>query len=438
MTLVRLARDFVLLVVFSYRFWPRAFERFASNRRAVLLGGATAIGTALAYVVLFGRGALFDLGMFQTAAKTAAFLLVYVAAFRGVFGFSRKVSLLESLILLLALRAGQMLFTEVLVPLVAALPAGFDLAADELVESALVALLDAAFVLALAPRDDEVDDEAVSPLQIVLLSFTLVDYLVIKMTEGVALAALPAWSAAWVWSLVGGALQCLCIFVLCYVVKRTVAERYAANRAHRMNVLVEGEYAHILQRQKDDQRMRELRHDMRHVLALLRTSGDGAAAVAADRVERALGGAASVPFAGNAVLNMLLNEKAEQARRLGFGFDVKVNAGPCAFLDDYDVVAIFGNLLSNAFEAAATWGNPATYWVSFEVAERPPFVVFLVRNPLPPGAAPTLVTRKPGAGCHGLGLASVERSVGKYDGLVDIRTDGGVFSAAVSLPIPPN
>ena len=423
----RVVRDFALLFIFAYPLWPRLRVRMR-QRTAVAVGAiCVSLAIAVVYSLVVGRGGLVDAGASQVPIKILCFWVAYYIVFRYAFGLTPKVSQLESLILLIALRAGQMLWSELAVPLMTETVGTIEL--GEVPETLFVAVVDLVFVLALAPRGDEIDEESVSLLQLVLLAFTLVYYLVMK------LAYQESSTLAVNWSIFLNGIECVCLFVFCYVVKRTVAENYHRNQVNRMNMLVEREYAHILQRQKDDHRMRVLYHDVRQALSLLHPAEVDAVM---DSFSSVVGAVSSVPYTKHPVLNMLLNQKAEEAAERDIRLTIATNFGDCSFIDDYDVITMFGNMLTNAFEAVEALPDGVDRWVSFEAAQHRSLLVVLVRNPYRTDAHPRdpLGSTKRGTGRHGLGLSSIEACAKTYGGLFKVDAGDEVFSAAVSLPIP--
>lgn len=426
--IIRIIRDFVLFFVFSYRFWPRARSgiRETGGKTIVILLGIFVIASL--YTVLFGRDAFFDLGIMQTPIKICAFAIIYFLLFRYFFHLPFKVSALESLIFTISLRAGQMLYTEVIAPLVTEPSLSF-LSQDTIAETLLVAVFDLAFVAALVPKEDEVDESSVSVLQIALLMFALLDYLVIRLAyfEGLSEG----------WGVVANAFQCLCLFVFCYIAKRTVAYNYHQGQMHRMNALVEAEYANMLQRQRNDEKMRVMYHDLKHALAVLGTKEDAARIMGS--LENTFGAARGIAYTKNAILNVVLNEKVEDAKCKGIHLEVVPNIGDCDFIDDFDIVTLFGNVLSNAIEAVEMVEKEKDRWIRFEAAEYRSRLIFRTSNPycVPlVDSGGSFASTKKDRDEHGLGLISIRRCAEKYDGTVQVDGDGGLFTIIISLPCP--
>lgn len=126
------------------------------------------------------------------------------------------------------------------------------------------------------------------------------------------------------------------------------------------------------------------------------------------------------------ILNMILLRNANlcSANRISFFCDVR--AGSVSFMDATSITALFGNLLSNAVEAA---GNSAAKMVELSVIknmEQNNVLVSVVNScdhaPLkdPSGE---LISSKDSSERHGYGTKSIARVVTKYGGRKEFRYD---------------
>ena len=139
-------------------------------------------------------------------------------------------------------------------------------------------------------------------------------------------------------------------------------------------------------------------------------------------------------FCENAALNSLLLYYDKKCREEG----VKLNAD-CAlkestFLFPTDTVAIFSNLLSNAFEAAKKEENPE---ITFYAGEKDGALTALCENTCtkaPKKRGGELVTSKRDGKNHGLGTKIVKDTVRKYDGKCGFDFADGKFTASVYIP----
>ena len=208
-------------------------------------------------------------------------------------------------------------------------------------------------------------------------------------------------------------------------------ERYLIGNAERENMrLAELEsrrrYEGLRARQSAESDVRRVHHDMKnHLLAIRRLSGDPQAQ------ERYLDGLIHQEMAameglvhtGNELLDGLLGEKLAQAEREGVSLRAELDFRPCAYVEDIDVCAIFGNVLDNAIEAAGKVEDPQQRSVLLKGAVAANQYLITCTNYYAgrlrlAGGLP--VTTKTDRKHHGIGLSSVRRSVEKYGGVLTL------------------
>lgn len=146
-------------------------------------------------------------------------------------------------------------------------------------------------------------------------------------------------------------------------------------------------------------------------------------------------------------LTSLLVGKAAQAHERGITLTMSTSGAlPAGALDARDLVTITGNLLDNAFDAAAGSGLRRV-WADFAAA--PEAVVISIADS-GPGLDTDLVEEffrmgvsskavVPGTGTRGLGLALVRQAVARLGGTLEVDNDAGaIFTVTIPLPgIPP-
>ncbi len=199
-------------------------------------------------------------------------------------------------------------------------------------------------------------------------------------------------------------------------------------------------YENLRQRQDGELNVRRLHHDMKnHLLAIRHLSGDPDAqnAYLSDLLEKELSAMEKYVQTGNDLLNGLLDEKVTQANSLGIQLSAALDFRPCAYMDDTDICAIFGNIVDNAIEAAAQVEDAAQRIISLSSRQAAGRLIISCTNPY----AGTLhqeekafISSKAAPG-HGIGLLSVRRSVEKYGGVLTIDTEQpGIFRLLLLLP----
>ncbi|MFF5793633.1 ATP-binding protein [Paeniglutamicibacter sp. NPDC012692] len=143
-------------------------------------------------------------------------------------------------------------------------------------------------------------------------------------------------------------------------------------------------------------------------------------------------------------LTSLLVGKAAQAHERGITLTLSASGSlPAGALDARDLVTITGNLLDNAFDAAAG-SELRRVWADFAADEEsvvisiadsgPGLDTDLIEEFFRMGVSSKAVV--PGSGPRGLGLALVRQAVARLGGTLDVDNDAGAIFT-VTIPLPP-
>lgn len=182
--------------------------------------------------------------------------------------------------------------------------------------------------------------------------------------------------------------------------------------------------------------VRRIRHDLRHhwtTLAALAKSGN------IDAVTEYLNAVSSTDpplhFTGNLAADSILMFCSDEAKNLHIPLecDVAILKAP---LPDPDLCVILGNLLENAIDAQR-YLNPEERYIRVTAASDSNSLVLSVENRYDGTLVQdsgNYISRKSGEG-HGIGIASVRAVCEKYDGILQIETDGDTFLAGVVIGI---
>ncbi len=181
-------------------------------------------------------------------------------------------------------------------------------------------------------------------------------------------------------------------------------------------------YYQTLQDQADSQRI--LIHDIRsHIHAVKSLIEDGQIEKISEYLSQMDNSILLIPKArlcNEPVLNVLLLRFVEDCKNAGVTFSCDIRDNCLSFMDATSITALFGNLLSNALEAAAvSQSREIELWV--RRSDEQGTVVIKVSNSC--DTAPALdsegmyITRKEDRRRHGFGLRSIRRIVQKYYGV---------------------
>lgn len=186
-------------------------------------------------------------------------------------------------------------------------------------------------------------------------------------------------------------------------------------------------YYHMLQVQYDNQRVliHDIKDQFRVIEGLARENKTGEIIDYIYRFEAKPELSNPVRLCDDPVLNAILVWYAEQCRQSGIAYHCDVRADCVSFLSPDSITALFGNLLSNAFEAASL---SAKRTIELAVGKNPVGDVILsVVNSCdsepPKDRNGSFKTTKKDTEHHGLGLKSVDKVVKQYGGFSTMYYD---------------
>lgn len=215
-----------------------------------------------------------------------------------------------------------------------------------------------------------------------------------------------------------------------------INEKYRELQLMQQKEKADEEYYTALQEQYENQRI--LIHDIRHHLDAIKNMLEKEEYPA---LSRYIGEMSQMPalqkrvkFCRDPVLNAILLHYQELSEKTGVSFTADIRAVSLEFMKSVDVTAIFGNLLENALRAAQKSEEP---FVELSVGKRENAGLLLI-------SVSNSCTEKPEAPSslqglkepHGIGLRSVRRTVGKYNGNMEQswEEEQGTFRTLITFP----
>lgn len=182
-------------------------------------------------------------------------------------------------------------------------------------------------------------------------------------------------------------------------------------------------YYEILEKQNNN--LRTYAHDAKkHLSAIKNLNNNPEIDIYISEMYESLSEYCKVSHSGNHALDVVIDKYITECdlNNITFEFDIKNNN--LSQVEPYDLVAILGNLLDNALEAAEQSQDKT---VSIETDFRNNFSVIIVSNSCDKN--PQLnnselpVTTKSNKQLHGFGLKSVRRTIKKYNGDIAFEYD---------------
>lgn len=212
------------------------------------------------------------------------------------------------------------------------------------------------------------------------------------------------------------------VVLLVYNRIQKLDEEHAEFQMSRLRDKADAEYYEMLQQQYDGQRI--LIHDIKkhlNVIDLMAEEGGG------QKIREYISELENMPefrhkarLCDNPILNMILLENAELCAANDISFSCDVRAGSVSFMDDTSITALFGNLLSNAVEAARKSEEKRVDLSVIKNVDEEHIVIYIENSC---DSAPeadyngNLKTTKKEQEIHGYGMKSINRVIQKYGGL---------------------
>lgn len=183
--------------------------------------------------------------------------------------------------------------------------------------------------------------------------------------------------------------------------------------------------------------VRRLKHDLsNHLQTLLSLSGEEKNHYVKQLLENPVA-YKTMRYCADETVNIVLSVKASAMERKQIRFDVNADISQTLPLEKPDLCAILGNALDNAAEAAEAF-PPEERYVRLEARYAKGMFVLKIVNPARDNRqkeAPGIPgTSKKDARAHGYGLKSIEKSVKKYDGKLELKREDGRFILFLYIP----
>lgn len=192
-------------------------------------------------------------------------------------------------------------------------------------------------------------------------------------------------------------------------------------------------YYNILEEQNDN--LRTYAHDAKkHLSAIKNLNTNPEIEMYISKMTESLATYSKVSHSGNHILDVIIDKYVTECKikKIKFDFDIKNNS--LKNVEDYDLVAILGNLFDNAVEAAE---KSSLKKICVETDFRNDFTVIIISNScdIPPkfNGNEFPVTTKEHKQLHGIGLQSVKKAVKKYGGDMDCTYDAALKEFTVTV-----
>lgn len=194
---------------------------------------------------------------------------------------------------------------------------------------------------------------------------------------------------------------------------------------------------------QSQENLRILRHDLKHHISvlenLIQTNNNESALQYLRSTFDFITYADEYAKSGNTEIDSILNYKIHEAKKQKIEVDLNLHIPEKLNIQPFDLVAVLGNLLDNAIEATSKLEEDKKIKISVELERNVLYVS--VTNPFHGELLykdNKLKTTHKDEENHGLGLNSVQKSIEKYNGTMNVRHTDKVFCVDVLLYNPVN
>ncbi len=230
----------------------------------------------------------------------------------------------------------------------------------------------------------------------------------------------------------GLAVICVCV---CQVIVRMLGKEEELSRLALLQERTQNEMSLYRSMQKEYERQKSALHDYKNqlncILGMLEAGDEKEARDYVAGLAGSLKKHADHINTGHAVVNVVLNQKYQEASEQGIVMILNVCDLSGLMMREEDLVTLLVNLLDNAIEACCRLQEGTERVIWFQMVKEEGQMILSVRNPVDEPVeirGKTLPTRKQGEGSHGIGLLNVDGVVQRYGAVSALRCEGGFFS----------
>jgi hypothetical protein len=174
----------------------------------------------------------------------------------------------------------------------------------------------------------------------------------------------------------------------------------------------------------------QLRHDIKHFMALIDSEGSilsGEAKKQSDRIRERIGESGTPITTPSAPITYVLNLKRDEAINSGIDFKCSVNLTKPLEMEDSDLYLLLSNLLDNAIKHIGIKKR-----ITVDIRETNDLCIIIISNSIDHSIINPTLQKEDG---HGFGISTIERIVKRYDGILDFSELGETYQARLILKL---
>ena len=181
-------------------------------------------------------------------------------------------------------------------------------------------------------------------------------------------------------------------------------------------------------------------HDLKHQIQVLRSETDADKRNAyLNQMEEEIRLYELQNKTGNKVLDTVLTTKSMYCDKHGISLTTVADGSLLDFMETMDICSVFGNAMDNAIESVLKLSDKEKRLIHVTVSRQKSFLMICFENYFE-GALEsvegTIRTTKRDEGYHGYGIKSIQYTIQKYGGAVNIKTENNWFEMKIIIPLP--
>ncbi len=194
------------------------------------------------------------------------------------------------------------------------------------------------------------------------------------------------------------------------------------------------QYAYYQDKQKDEERIRSIYHDMKnHLLVLEGAQTTDETRKMAQELRSQIADYENYIHTGNDFLDIIIRDKAEKAREKHIDFSAFIDFNGVDFIEPLDISTLFGNGIDNAIEASEKLPEEQRV-ILVKAGQVQNFVSILIENNCSDKAHTNGHTTKADKFLHGFGISNMRKVAEKYSGTCTTAQTNGKFTLKILLP----
>ena len=229
--------------------------------------------------------------------------------------------------------------------------------------------------------------------------------------------------------------------VIFMLIKNIRKSSYYENLSMTMEVKLTEQVKYYKKLEQADNELRKFRHNYNNMkiglMSLLKNKDISGAEKYVTDCDNTLHSNYPLYQTGNSIVNAILSDKAMKAKEKGIVISFN-GIIPETKISNTDLCIIFGNILDNALESAIKLEDNIAKEINISVNKKKDYLFITITNPTKDEVViknNKVLTTKIDKHNHGLGLSSVEDTVKKYDGHLNLDYNNNLFTITLDLRI---